>query len=496
MFCYKCGKEIRNDSVFCAYCGAKISLDLSATENNILNEEVNEIVEIKEATPNDIKSNIKEKETKEIKDDKVEFLLGKHVIRYDSNTVKWNRIVTPLRQYAKKAELELWEFVYNPLNKSIDDYFENGIPLFYKIIDEGLDEGVKILINEGIYEVDTKKLAEVCGENIDITRTWACKHLIEKAEEIEQIICGYNIEKENVKRSRGRWVGGGFGVKGAIKGKITADILNAGAGIFHSIGEGMLDSKQFKEIERKKEVAVLPYRFKQCMVYEIVGCCLKIGRGINKILSDHNKVEAIDFDNTHDLATKYRNLKKNNIYEEKQEQVLIELLKINVYHGLSYKELFNRFKYSASQLMDIFNYFNNPFFLFNIDLVKEDFCFEYNKERNNMIDECYYNYNTRCFRKTDDFVTSRGISLNGCTRLDVYNKYGLPLYVRAVDTEKTHEMEIYKQHSELEGVRDSLRKSSYYDVYGGINDDFEGYIEFYYDNDFNLLLVQYRVILY
>lgn len=41
-------------------------------------------------------------------------------------------------------------------------------------------------------------------------------------------------ERANIKASRGRWVGGGFGVKGAVKGAVTAGAMNAATGLLYS----------------------------------------------------------------------------------------------------------------------------------------------------------------------------------------------------------------------------------------------------------------------
>lgn len=54
-----------------------------------------------------------------------------------------------------------------------------------------------------------------------------------------------------VKNSRGRWVGGGFGVKGAVKGAVTAGVLNCGADFIHSFGDASRERKDSLEIQQK-----------------------------------------------------------------------------------------------------------------------------------------------------------------------------------------------------------------------------------------------------
>lgn len=50
--------------------------------------------------------------------------------------------------------------------------------------------------------------------------------------------------------SRGRWSGGGFGVKGAIKGAISASLMNAGSDFLYSFGDNARKRADSKEINK------------------------------------------------------------------------------------------------------------------------------------------------------------------------------------------------------------------------------------------------------
>lgn len=50
--------------------------------------------------------------------------------------------------------------------------------------------------------------------------------------------------------SRGHWSGGGFGVKGAIKGAISASLMNAGSDFLHSFGDNARKRADSKEINK------------------------------------------------------------------------------------------------------------------------------------------------------------------------------------------------------------------------------------------------------
>lgn len=79
-----------------------------------------------------------------------------------------------------------------------------------------------------------------------------------------------------VKASRGRWTGGGFGLKGAVKGAVTAGMLNCGADFLHSFGDAADERRDNLEIKKKlKELYKAP-QTKQKLSNGIRACVLNI----------------------------------------------------------------------------------------------------------------------------------------------------------------------------------------------------------------------------
>lgn len=73
--------------------------------------------------------------------------------------------------------------------------------------------------------------------------------------------------------SRGRWSGGGFGVKGAIKGAISASLMNAGSDFLHSFGDNAKKRADSKEINKLlDELYNLPDT--QTLLCDSIGDCI------------------------------------------------------------------------------------------------------------------------------------------------------------------------------------------------------------------------------
>ncbi|MFR8778481.1 MAG: hypothetical protein ACLVF9_07385 [Enterocloster sp.] len=96
-----------------------------------------------------------------------------------------------------------------------------------------LEMAVKILYRYGYEYADEEEFFEKYENMIDTFRE-DMEPLIEQCENIQrQFHMEQNLHQIS-KVSRSRWQGGGFGVKGAIKGAITAAALNAGTDVFRN----------------------------------------------------------------------------------------------------------------------------------------------------------------------------------------------------------------------------------------------------------------------
>lgn len=85
-------------------------------------------------------------------------------------------------------------------------------------------------------------------ENINYYEQEKNNEIVNVINEVQHIYDVANYEAR--KRNTGKWVGGGFGITGAIKGKIEADIMNSVSSAIDNIGNPMTFSKARREKER------------------------------------------------------------------------------------------------------------------------------------------------------------------------------------------------------------------------------------------------------
>lgn len=95
--------------------------------------------------------------------------------------------------------------------------------------------------------------------------------------------------------SRSRWQGGGFGIKGALKGVIQAGMLNIGTDAIRKVGDSIVDSNDrvtiglFKEKVVKEQLAIEPLISGLNILY------LDIASYIYNLLVDEHCIYPVDF---------------------------------------------------------------------------------------------------------------------------------------------------------------------------------------------------------
>lgn len=162
-----------------------------------------------------------------------EFNVLGHVCKVSEQRARYNyyRKDAMVRADRMKAEFER---VYLEKNHSMDDVHSNGYAQGLAIIINSMEEVVDILVNNKIYDIDEKiffdrhaKRYFNWDEVFDLIDD-KYMEIIHACEDIEE----YRARRKD---SRGQFVGGGFGIGGAIKGSLQAGTLNMATGAAHGV---------------------------------------------------------------------------------------------------------------------------------------------------------------------------------------------------------------------------------------------------------------------
>ena len=154
----------------------------------------------------------------------MEFKLGKAQIIFDKSFVFYNKYYRDLTRIADEIENDFLDEV-GKLN-SIEDIINKAPVIASEKMDVAISYCVDALIENEIYDYDVDVFREECDDDILLEKSneyLQLKHIY------EQICSSEDLRNEQAayqRACRSRWVGGGFGIKGAITGAMTAGAMN------------------------------------------------------------------------------------------------------------------------------------------------------------------------------------------------------------------------------------------------------------------------------
>lgn len=158
-------------------------------------------------------------------------LLGKTVTFSDANERFFS--IIKMMSDAKRNAVDRFNQWYNRCG-NIQTVLENYTNVSNSIIDElAVKPLFAELVSCDIYDVSETTYRNKC---VDLSATvHAFRDINNRLQGIERREDSEAAYREARKAARGRWVGGGFGLGGAIKGAATAGALNAITGLGHSV---------------------------------------------------------------------------------------------------------------------------------------------------------------------------------------------------------------------------------------------------------------------
>lgn len=241
--------------------------------------------------------------------------------------------------------MDLWEGMKNKFSFEIAEDLEiqdRGVCIASlrttgkSTIDECIKEGiVKLLVNNQIYTYDFQHITS----RYRVYKNWnnVIENLSRQYDEIKLDNKKAHEYRQIRKETRGRWQGGGFGVKGAIKGAAKAGVLNSVTGAGHSIGNAIGNAcsdystgQKIKEVFKNPELANLLFDAIQEDIESLVDIVVDIVR------DNGRRVKCYTTEEINKGISIYNNYNLITSMDEKKE-ALKQCFKSNPYENAYYK---------------------------------------------------------------------------------------------------------------------------------------------------------------
>lgn len=225
--------------------------------------------------------------------------------------------------------------IYAKEYKNIDSVVKNAFQQGMIQINKALVQAHNMLIQSGIYELDQESFVEeyysrycdwddcfnrINDKYMDIVLTEEEKDAYRKAR----------------RQNRGRWVGGGYGLGGAVKGSVQAGALNMASGVVHgafnltakgisAIGAGMKKSRLYNDPDTRTSLEDGVYRNIYVIIYAFM-----------EALSDYKDVyfDLVSAEDERRAQSLANNL---SVIPDQKEKIIAEILSLNPFHEDVYK---------------------------------------------------------------------------------------------------------------------------------------------------------------
>lgn len=265
-------------------------------------------------------------------------------------------------QFVRKAEdsVEMFMAEYDQNIKNLDQLTEKVSDLAIPYIKDSVDDAVKVLIERKIYDVDSEHFIKNFYLPHDC---WfdAVEKILDKYAEIvsdAEELDAYRISRS---QERGRVLGGGFGLEGALKGMVVATTVNLAAGAAHGLlGLAEKSASAFGDMGRKREIFSDP-ETKNGLVQALYNSVLNVHLSLLDLLRKSNQsAEFQDVGSAEkDKAMRMlNNLRQGRIEGGEEKGVLREVLTLDPYLIDAYEYALVTYGDAGGGLEKVANFFH------------------------------------------------------------------------------------------------------------------------------------------
>lgn len=161
--------------------------------------------------------------------------------------------------------------VFSEKGKSLDGAIRYSGPAFMDCIKKLADTLYGICLKLDIRSYNFVEFNTLFCEICDLENRLS--PLFEAAETLNEFAEQLDSYRSAQRNSRGHWEGGGFGIRGAVKGAIKAGLLNAGTKAVYSISDSLTDQKDLRELNKLDMQLYSKVRPTSLLKQLFIDCC-------------------------------------------------------------------------------------------------------------------------------------------------------------------------------------------------------------------------------
>ena len=307
----KCGTELPDGAKFCYNCGEATIPMASAgpAKNDILENKEYQIQKLHDVIDNHIRQEIA-----------IKGVVGQLYKTFDGLSTKLSRDFT--NSLRKR---------YGASANSLELFIQKGpadVDQLFTAVDENILDFLK---GQGIYHVP---LSSVRTATRKYSTYWPAFY-----EDATSAYKGIQTNQQQMRKyrevrkaTRGRLIGGGFGLKGAAKGIATAGAVNMTTGMVHSIVNAAGNASSAKDAALRKEIYFKSADFKDTLQWCIQEDCRLMQKAVSDLwavnVTEKHSIPYYDDTNRDQAYAIAQSLMNNQVPEDRKEDTIFRMISL------------------------------------------------------------------------------------------------------------------------------------------------------------------------
>ncbi|SES87300.1 zinc-ribbon domain-containing protein [Pseudobutyrivibrio sp. C4] len=244
MVCPDCGKNVSSRVSACPNCGCPSEFFVEDSNTSEENQEVKAVSSDDNEKKQEKSQHTEIQQGLGFKLGKQDIVFGQEVLFFceEKNNLDMRRQYL-VSEYAKGVNS----------CKSFDSFISNSINAAQKAIDTEIEYIIEKLVEHKVFSYSGAAIKDQASNYLIFERTDAVDAIMNQIDDVDNYAKKLAQQRAYERNSRSQWQGGGFGLKGAIKGAVTAGALNMATGAMRGIGDSFTDSADKADVQRRVE---------------------------------------------------------------------------------------------------------------------------------------------------------------------------------------------------------------------------------------------------
>lgn len=271
---------------------------------------------------------------------------------------QYNEIRGKFLALATEAQEQYIDAYHSNIDSS-DTLSETGKELGDTILDEYAGKAAGMLVQNGIYDMDDIRIREITFQN--------GSHYEKAFQDVAGDIASFENEIEQIEREHqeqiddagNSWVGGGFGLVGAIEGALEAKALNMASSAVVSLATTGSKNRTVAELEEIKnqiyKLDQIPEDLSKAIFEDVFAMHHVVVSELNA--RTDKTYEVVESSVISQANAIFRNIEKGNITGEEEKQMMAKLVEMNPYNEDYYAEMLLKQESSADEIEAIMKLF-------------------------------------------------------------------------------------------------------------------------------------------